>query len=98
MTSKQRIKALLAKYETEFLAMGVRQIGLFGSYKRENPHAMSDIDILVDFQEDAESYDNLMEVCNLLENIFVGEKVEVVTKNGLSPYIGPSILSEVEYV
>ena len=39
-----------------------------------------------------------MEVCYLLEAIFEGEKVEVVTKNGLSPYIGPKILKEVEYV
>ena len=26
------------------------------------------------------------------------EKVEIVTKNGLSPYIGPKILNEVMYV
>ena len=29
---------------------------------------------------------------------FKNEKIEVVTKNGLSPYIGPKILNEVQYV
>ena len=35
--------------------------------------------------------------CNV-ENLFKNEKVEVVTTNGLSPYIGPQILNEVYYV
>ena len=29
---------------------------------------------------------------------FKNEKIEVVTLNGLSPYIGPKILNEVQYV
>ena len=55
------------------------------------------IDILVDFVSENESFDNFMFVCDYLENLFNGEKVEVVTKNGLSPYIGPRILEEVIY-
>ena len=39
-----------------------------------------------------------MAVYDLFEKIFKNEKIEVVTKNGLSPYIGPKILSEVQYV
>jgi predicted nucleotidyltransferase len=39
-----------------------------------------------------------MAVFDLFEILFVNEKLELVTKNGLSPYIGPSILKEVEYV
>ena len=35
---------------------------------------------------------------DLFEHIFKNEKIEVVTKNGLSPYIGPKILEEVQYV
>lgn len=98
MITKQQIKKLLSEYQTELQRIGISQIGLFGSYVREKQHEMSDIDILVDFQEGAENFDNLMKLCDLLEDIFKGEKVEVVTKNGLSPYIGPKILNEVEYV
>ena len=39
-----------------------------------------------------------MAVCDLLDKIFKGYKVEVVTAGGLSPYIGPHILNDVEYV
>ncbi len=47
---------------------------------------------------DKETFDNFMAVCDLLDNIFSGYKVEVVTTGGLSPYIGPHILNSVEYV
>jgi len=33
-----------------------------------------------------------------MEQLFVNEKVEIVTKNGLSPHIGPKILNEIVYV
>ncbi len=36
-----------------------------------------------------------MAVYDLFKNIFKNEKVEVVTKNGLSKYIGPKILKDV---
>ncbi len=39
-----------------------------------------------------------MAVYDLFEKIFKDEKIEVVTKNALSPYIGPRILNEVQYV
>ena len=38
-----------------------------------------------------------MSVYDILENMFRNEKIEIVTKNGLSPYIGPQILKEVIY-
>jgi predicted nucleotidyltransferase len=45
-----------------------------------------------------ENFDNYMAVCDIFEQLFKNEKVEIVTKNGLSPYIGPKILNEVLYV
>jgi uncharacterized protein len=45
-----------------------------------------------------ENYDNYMAVYDLIEHLFKSDKVEIVTKNGLSPYIGPKILNEVIYV
>ena len=38
-----------------------------------------------------------MSVYDILENLFRDEKIDIVTKNGLSPYIGPQILKEVVY-
>ena len=59
---------------------------------------MSDIDILIDFIPEMENFDNYMAACDILEQLFKNERVEIVTKNGLSPYIGPKILKEVHYV
>jgi predicted nucleotidyltransferase len=80
------------------MKFGIRNVGLFGSYGRNEQSVESDIDLLVDFEPEKENFDNLMAVYDLLEKIFKNEKVEVVTMNGLSPYIGPSILKEVQYV
>jgi predicted nucleotidyltransferase len=71
---------------------------LFGSYARNEQVLNSDIDVLVDFNPDDENFDNLMAVYDIIEELFHGEKIEVVTLNGLSPYIEPSILNEVQYV
>jgi predicted nucleotidyltransferase len=53
---------------------------------------------LIDFEPDKENFDNYMAVYDIFENLFKNEKVEIVTKNGLSKHIGPKILSEVFYV
>jgi len=58
----------------------------------------SDIDILVDFYSEQETFDNLMAIYGILEETFKNYKIEIVTKNGLSKYIGSHILKETEYV
>jgi predicted nucleotidyltransferase len=98
MLTKEIIKQRIRQNKSQIKNLGINLIGLFGSYVRGEQHEKSDIDILIDFEKDKESFHNFLEVCYLLEFIFDGEKVEVVTKNGLSPYIGPKILKEVEYV
>ena len=85
-------------HKPELSKFGVQNIGLFGSYSRNEQSAKSDIDLLIDFEPEKESFDNFMAVYDIFESIFKNEKIEVVTKNGLSPYIGPKILNEVMYV
>ena len=77
---------------------GVSSIGLFGSTVRDENRPDSDIDILVDFSDGKETYDNFMSVCDLLQSTFKRSKLDVVTKKGLSPYIEPIILNETRYV
>ncbi len=98
MLSKKGIKDKITSNALLIQQYGISKIGLFGSYARQEQNKDSDIDILIDFQKDKETFDNFMAVCDLLDNIFSGYKVEVVTTGGLSPYIGPHILNSVEYV
>ncbi|MGN6400380.1 MAG: nucleotidyltransferase family protein [Flavisolibacter sp.] len=98
MTTKENIISLLKSNKAELSRYGVSTIGLFGSYLRNEQSKGSDIDLLVDFEPDKENFDNYMAVYDIFEKLFRNEKVEIVTKNGLSKHIGPKILNEVLYV
>jgi len=98
MTTKDYIITVLRSNKSRLFKLGIREIGLFGSYVREEQSEKSDIDILIDFAPEMENYDNYMAAYDLFETLFKNERVEIVTKNGLSPYIGPKILNEVMYV
>jgi uncharacterized protein len=98
MKTKESILNNLKSLESELSTYGIRSIGLFGSYAKNEYSINSDIDILIDFEPEMENFDNYMAVCDIIENSFKNCRVDIVTKNGLSPYIGPKILSEVEYV
>jgi hypothetical protein len=98
MTTKEYIISVIGENKKIFSRLGIKHIGLFGSYARGDQSEASDIDILVDFDPELENFDNYMAVCDILERLFKNERIEIVTKNGLSPYIGPKILKEVQYV
>lgn len=98
MTTKENILKTLKSNKLKLSRFGVRNVGLFGSYLRNEQSKESDIDLLIDFEPEKENFDNYMAVYDLFEQLFKNEKIEVVTKNGISPYIGPQILNEVQYV
>ena len=75
---------------------GVRQIGLFGSYARNEATQDSDIDFLVDFTKEKKSLHNLVYLGDFLEKLFK-KKVDIITPQGLNKYIGKYILAETEY-
>ncbi|PKK81354.1 MAG: nucleotidyltransferase [Thermoplasmata archaeon HGW-Thermoplasmata-2] len=85
----KRNKKVLRKY-------GIRKIGIFGSYVRGEQKKRSDIDILVEFEEGEKSYDNYIDACFFLEEA-LGKEVDLLTMEGISPYIKPHILREVVF-
>jgi predicted nucleotidyltransferase len=98
MTTKENILAILRAHKPDFLKYGVSNIGLFGSYLHNDQSDKSDIDLLIDFEPEKENFDNYMAVYDMFESLFKNEKIEIVTKNGLSKYISPKILKDVLYV
>lgn len=98
MTTKDNILSTLKKHKPELSKFGVSHVGLFGSYLNDKQTIESDIDLLIDFDPDKENFDNYMAVYDIVEDIFKNERVEIVTKNGLSKHIGPKILSQIIYV
>lgn len=94
--TKQKILATLKASESQLRAFGVRRIGLFGSFVRNCQQDDSDVDLLVEFEPDQKSFDNFMQLAFFLEDV-LKRRVELVTTESLSPYIGPHILEETEY-
>lgn len=78
-------------------ALGVKRLSLFGSFARGDQVLGSDVDLLVEFAEGETTFDHLMALGSLLEEL-LGRKVQLVTRDGLSPHIGPHILAEAEHV
>lgn len=88
----------LSASKQDLSRFGVMKLGLFGSTVRGESSTHSDIDVLIDFYPEKETYGNYLSVCDLLEKRFENTKVDVVTIKGLSPFVGDTILMEVEYV
>ncbi len=95
--TREDIFKMLDENQTQLRALGVKRLGLFGSFVRGQQRADSDVDMLVEFEPGQKTFDHFMELSFLLEDM-LGRSVELVTPEALSPHIGPYILKEVEYV
>jgi len=97
MKTIAQIKTLLAEHKNEIVEKyGVTEIGIFGSYLREEQKETSDIDILVEFKRPVGML-TFINLKNYLSDL-LGINVDLVTKKALKPRIGERILSEVVYV
>lgn len=96
-TTKNEILDAIRRNQSQIRILGVKRLGLFGSFVRGEQHTDSDVDLLVDFEEGQKTFDHFIQLSFLLEDL-LGRKVELVTSDSLSPHIGPYILREVEYV
>ena len=94
--TKHDILSVLLQSQSHLRALGVRRIGLFGSFIRGEQRPGSDIDLLVEFEPMRKTFDTFMELAFFLEDV-LGHKIDLVTTESLSPYIGPYIRNEVEY-
>jgi predicted nucleotidyltransferase len=95
--TKETALALIAQNRARLAATGATRLGLFGSFVRGQPCPDSDVDLLEEFAPGRKTFDNSMQLAFLLEDL-LGRPVELLTPESLSPYIGPHILKEVEYV
>jgi len=95
--SREQAAELLAASESEIRALGVARLALFGSVLRGDARSDSDVDLLVQFSPGAKTFDRFLALSELLEER-LGRRVELVTTESLSPFIGPRILAEAQDV
>ncbi|WP_316743314.1 nucleotidyltransferase family protein [Pedobacter antarcticus] len=94
---KQTLVSLLKADSQKLRSFGVSNLSIFGSFITGKFNAKSDVGLLVNFDPDQKSYDNFMDLSFFLEDL-LGRKVEVVTPQSLSKYIGSHILEQAEHV
>ena len=97
VSKKQDLIRLLQQSQDRLKSFGVRRCGLFGSFVKDQVNDESDVDILVMFEPTLKTFDNFISLSFFLEDL-LGRKVDLVTVESLSPYIGDKILKEVENI
>ncbi|RYE36880.1 MAG: nucleotidyltransferase [Sphingobacteriaceae bacterium] len=75
-TQQNQLITTISKFNPKLL-------GIFGSFAREENNVTSDLDILIDFEEDL----NLLEIIGLEQDLSetLGLKVDLVTLNSVNP-------------
>jgi uncharacterized protein len=95
-TKKDLFERILGNQE-KIRSYGVERLGVFGSFVKDTVNEQSDVDFFIHFNPKHKTFKNFMRLSEILEEI-TGRKIELVTPQSLSKYIGPYILKEVEYV
>jgi len=93
--TKEKIKEIIREHKEILKKYKVKSVALFGSYVRNEQKEDSDIDLLVEFEED--TYHNFINLIFSLEEL-LRKEITVVTKEDLSPYIQPYVLKEIERI
>ena len=95
--NKEDITRYIAEHKTEFeQKFGVKKIGLFGSYARDEAHYESDIDIVVVLEKPDLFF--LIGVKQAIEEAF-NKKVDVVRmRNNMNSFLRKRIERDVIYV
>lgn len=78
---------------------GVSSLGLFGSFAKDQAHANSDVDLVVEFSRPIGL--RFIELADYLENL-LGRKVDILTPEGIrdirQPAIANSIIESIIHV
>jgi len=96
MLNKDEILRKLRENRERTEKYGAGRIGLFGSYVKNEQKEGSDVDLLVEFEEDKKTFDNYMELKFFLEDL-LGQKTDLVISDALKSRLKHYIMDEVEY-
>ena len=97
MMKKQEILNKILQEIEHLKKFHIINLGVFGSYIRNEQKEDSDIDILVEFEQGHLTFDNYIGLKIYLEDLF-GIEIDLVIKNDLKEGFKSNILQEVVYV
>ncbi len=94
--NSEEIFELIRQNKSELDRFGASRIGLFGSQIRGDAAEESDIDFIVEFVSGRKNYDNYINLCFFLEELF-NKKIDLLTTESLSPHLKDRVLAEAQY-
>lgn len=59
--TKESVLSLIQDHQDQIKNLGIRRIGLFGSFVRMQQDSDSDVDLLVEFEPGHKTFDNFMQ-------------------------------------
>ena len=92
--NKDRVLQLINQNKDALRRYGVRRIGLFGSFARNQATDASDLDFLVEFEK--KTFDAYMGLKVYLEGLF-HRHVDLVLSDSLKPRLRQQVTQEVIY-
>lgn len=96
MLRKEKILRKIEENREKIKEYGIKRIGVFGSYIREEQKEGSDIDIIVEFEKGKKTFDNYMDLKFFLEDLF-GCKIDLVISEAIKPDLKSYISKEAVY-
>lgn len=98
MTERDEVLSILKRESHDLKErFGVIKVGLFGSVVRNEAGDSSDLDLLIELDPESVTYKKYLDLEAYLQSLFP-RKIEIVTTEGVSPYILPYISREVVWV
>jgi len=102
MNNTDTTKEIIDKIKTELPDIkkkySIKSLGIFGSYIRNEQKNDSDLDMLIEFEDEAViTLIDFVQLENYLSDL-LNNKVDLVMKKSLKPRIGKQILEEVLYL
>ncbi|MCD6256482.1 nucleotidyltransferase family protein [Candidatus Aerophobetes bacterium] len=79
---KEEIFKKLRENEDKLRLFGVKRIGIFGSFVRDEATEKSDIDVVVEFVRGKATFKNVAGLVDFLEELF-GREIDLLTPDGI---------------
>jgi predicted nucleotidyltransferase len=94
---RKPILQILSGCRPQLTAFGVKRIGLFGVYLKDNGSAKGEVDLLVELHREKNIFRNFMLLVTFLEKL-LDREVNVLLMQPRSSYISEEILQSAAYI
>ena len=95
--NREELLDILVKNEQQLKSQGVKLLGVFGSFARNEQTDKSDVDLIVEFEAGKKSYKRFIELTYFLEDT-LKRKVELLTQHSVSKRVMDEIQKDIKYV